>query len=41
VKEMHTPATEQSGRLKVQQTTTLSTRSIWTPSSFEQQQPST
>jgi len=40
VKDLHPPTTKQSGRLKVQQTTTLSTRSMYTPSSFEQQQPS-
>jgi len=40
VKDLHPPATEQSERLKVQQTTTSSTRSICIPSSFEQQQPS-
>jgi len=40
VKDLQPSATEQSGRLEVRQTTTSSTRSICTPSSFEQQQPS-
>ena len=40
MKNLQLPATERPGRLKVQQTTTPSTRSIYTPNSFEQQQPS-
>jgi len=40
MKDLHPPATKQSGSLKVQQMATPSTRSICTPSSFEQQQPS-